>query len=441
MTNSRILRVLAVALGLTLTFGTAAFAADQPAADGELIGDTLSNTDGNVNEPRAFGDVCPGATYGASGNPNVALGIFQTSLPITGSYKVGTSVTFGTQTQTGAQIPSSPLGPIAPVAQDPKDGSPSAAIVGTDNFAVPSGWNTSRAVGRTAGTVSGRITLVVGANATPNDATTDDGTDDAWNGTALWNAAGIKHTTNSLTGPTTPATDIRNEVITWRVLDGDAASCNRRPGITSAQLEDASCGQSSSLTVAVSDADLAITSADHEHLVVTVDWNDGSQPSSSDGTSTSRTFNHTFAHAGSHTAVVTVTDQHGATDTSSAIAVVRYDTSGILQPINGNGSSIFKSVSTIPVKVRFMDCDGSIPSDLAPTITVVKTAGSTPSAGTEEAALSTSAHTDGVMRFSDGQWIYNLSGKSLSDPSATYRLTITVPATGQTVVVGFALKA
>jgi hypothetical protein len=304
-------------------------------------------------------------------------------------------------------------------------------------------------VGRTAGTVNGRITLVVGADATPNAATSDDGTDDAWNGTALWTAAGTKHTTNSLTGPTTTGPLDKNQAITWRVLDGDDKACDRAAS-ASARFESShlTCGTAASLVVTPSDPDAAITSEDG--VTLDIDWGAG-VPDTADVHRTGIKGNDPLAFAapytaaGSNTATVSWTDERtndtAFTGSTTASVVIDYDTSGILQPINANGSSIFKSVSTIPVKVRFMDCDGSMPSNLAPTITVVKTAGSTPVTGTEEAALSTSAHTDGVLRFSEGQWIYNLSGKSLSDPSATYRLTITVPSTGQTVVVGFSLKA
>ena len=45
------------------------------------------------------------------------------------------------------------------------------------------------------------------------------------------------------------------------------------------------------------------------------------------------------------------------------------------------------------------------------------------------------------MRWSAPQYIYNLATKSLSDSSATYRLTLTVQSTGQTVITTFGTKA
>jgi hypothetical protein len=44
------------------------------------------------------------------------------------------------------------------------------------------------------------------------------------------------------------------------------------------------------------------------------------------------------------------------------------------------------------------------------------------------------------MRFSTNQYIYNLATKPLPDPSATYRITVTVPFNGQTFTVQFGLK-
>ena len=45
------------------------------------------------------------------------------------------------------------------------------------------------------------------------------------------------------------------------------------------------------------------------------------------------------------------------------------------------------------------------------------------------------------MRFTTNQWMYNLATKSLSDSTATYKITITVQSTGQTVMTNFGTKA
>jgi hypothetical protein len=43
------------------------------------------------------------------------------------------------------------------------------------------------------------------------------------------------------------------------------------------------------------------------------------------------------------------------------------------------------------------------------------------------------------MRFVHGQYVYNLSAKTLPNPSGTYRIEITLP-NGQVVTASFGLK-
>jgi hypothetical protein len=101
---------------------------------------------------------------------------------------------------------------------------------------------------------------------------------------------------------------------------------------------------------------------------------------------------------------------------------------------------VFKYGRTIPVKVRFAACDGSTPSDLAPTISLTVVSGTTPGLVVSEPASTSAADTPGVMRYSDGEYLYNLATQSLPDPSATYRITVTMPLTGQTVTALFGLR-
>ena len=104
--------------------------------------------------------------------------------------------------------------------------------------------------------------------------------------------------------------------------------------------------------------------------------------------------------------------------------------------------SIFKSRSTIPVKIKVADCDGSFPSTLAPQISVQKLNGADPS-GAEEASSTSAADTGTTMRFTgspDYQYIYNLATKPLSDSSATYQIKITITQTGQVIYATFGLK-
>jgi len=71
----------------------------------------------------------------------------------------------------------------------------------------------------------------------------------------------------------------------------------------------------------------------------------------------------------------------------------------------------------VPVKVGFTDCDGSVPTDLAPTVTV---------------ALGGTTVLTAPMALVSGAWQYDLKTSTLPNPSGTYTVTVTVPETGQT---------
>jgi hypothetical protein len=91
------------------------------------------------------------------------------------------------------------------------------------------------------------------------------------------------------------------------------------------------------------------------------------------------------------------------------------------------------------VKISVADCDGSQPSDLEIRIRVVKTSGAPPPHEINEPVSTSTADRTGFMRFTDGQYVYNLSGKALPDPSGTYRIEMTLP-NGQVVTACFGVK-
>ncbi|HYH47873.1 MAG TPA: PKD domain-containing protein, partial [Thermoanaerobaculia bacterium] len=194
------------------------------------------------------------------------------------------------------------------------------------------------------------------------------------------------------------------------------------------------CGaDNATLTVTWSDPAAADT-----HSAV-INWGDGTTQTVSPAASP-LVLSHTYAAAGSYTATVAVSDDDGGTGSATAGVLVRLNTSGFLAPINADGTSVFKANSTIPVKIRFTDCDGSTPADLAPTIKLTMISGATPGLQINEPASTSAADTTGVMRFSANQYIYNLATKPLPDPSATYLLTVTIPSSGQTFTVQFGLR-
>ncbi|MDO8362768.1 MAG: ExeM/NucH family extracellular endonuclease [Actinomycetota bacterium] len=195
-----------------------------------------------------------------------------------------------------------------------------------------------------------------------------------------------------------------------------------------------SCGtNNATLTIIFSDPAAADT-----HSAV-IHWGDGTSQTVSSAISP-LVLSHTYAAAGVYTANVGVTDDDGGTTGATAAVTVNYTTSGFLPPINPDGTSVFKYKSTIPVKIRFTDCNGSTPSNLAPRITVTMVSGSAPGLEINEPISTSGADTTGVMRFSGNQYIYNLATKPLPDPTATYRITVTVPSTGQTSTVLFGLR-
>ena len=195
-----------------------------------------------------------------------------------------------------------------------------------------------------------------------------------------------------------------------------------------------SCGTNNAiLTVTFSDPAAADT---HSALI---NWGDGNTQTVGAATSPV-VLAHTYAAAGIYTATASVTDDDGGTGNATAVVSVKYTTSGFLQPINPDGTSVFKYNSTIPVKVSFTNCDGSAPANLAPTIKLTMVSGATPGVPINEPLSTSAADTTGVMRFSSNQYIYNLATKPLPDPSATYLITVTVPSTGQTSTVRFGLR-
>jgi predicted extracellular nuclease len=195
-----------------------------------------------------------------------------------------------------------------------------------------------------------------------------------------------------------------------------------------------SCGaNNATLNVSFTDPGTADT-----HTAV-INWGDGNTQNVNPATSPfSRS--HTYAAAGVYNATVTVTDDDGGVGTTTASVMVKFNTGGFLQPINADGTSVFKYNSTIPVKISFTNCNGSIPSNLAPTIRLTMISGTTPGLEINEPISTSAADTTGVMRFSSNQYIYNLATKPLPDSSATYLITVTIPSNGQTETVQFGLK-
>ena len=132
----------------------------------------------------------------------------------------------------------------------------------------------------------------------------------------------------------------------------------------------------------------------------------------------------TFA-LGTTTVTCSAADAHGNTATSTfRVTVTKW--SGILQPINADGSSIFKLKSTVPVKLQLFQNDGVTPDSTATvTISIVKYSGNVE--GTYAEATSTSAATTGnLFRYdtTSNQYIFNWGTNGLS--TGTWLLKVNV---------------
>src|SRR5262249_47038112 len=88
----------------------------------------------------------------------------------------------------------------------------------------------------------------------------------------------------------------------------------------------------------------------------------------------------------------------------------------VLQPINTDGSSVFKSGSTVPVKFRVCDANGNSvgpvgSTSVATTLSLVKVAPD--NSQVNETVISTTPDTAFRWDATNQQWIFNLSTKNL----------------------------
>jgi hypothetical protein len=137
--------------------------------------------------------------------------------------------------------------------------------------------------------------------------------------------------------------------------------------------------------------------------------------------------------AGSTPVTFSAVDLAGKPATCSFTVSVAYEWSGILQPINADGSSVFKAGSTVPVKFALTGASACITNAVA-TLSYAKVSSGV--AGAVNEAVSTSAATEGnQFRYTSGQYIFNWSTKGLSP--GTYQLQINLgDGVARTITVG-----
>jgi HYR domain len=140
---------------------------------------------------------------------------------------------------------------------------------------------------------------------------------------------------------------------------------------------------------------------------------------------------------GTTTVTCTATDAAGNPASGSFTVTVTYAWSGIRQPVNADGSSVFKLGSTVPVKFALTGISGPITNATA-TLTYRKITSGIE--GTVIEAVSTAKATSGnLFRYDTAskQYIFNWSTKGLT--KGTYQLTINL-GDGVTHTVLLSLK-
>ena len=137
------------------------------------------------------------------------------------------------------------------------------------------------------------------------------------------------------------------------------------------------------------------------------------------------------------TVTCTATDAAGNTGTQRFTVTVTAAWSGILQPVNTDGSSIFKLGSTVPVKFQLTGASAGITN--LPAQLYLQRLGTAATGGTIEAISTSNATTGNLFRYdaTAGQYIFNLSTKTLS--SGTYQLRLDL-GDGVQRVVNISLK-
>jgi dienelactone hydrolase len=127
---------------------------------------------------------------------------------------------------------------------------------------------------------------------------------------------------------------------------------------------------------------------------------------------------------GPKTTTATATDNVGHETTKSCTTQVQYMFGGLQQPINPDGSSIFKLGSTVPVKFTLTDAALATVGSAVGHLTLAKISNNVEGSFVE--AVSTSNATTGTLfrLAGDGQYMFNLSTKGLS--TGTWSLKVSL---------------
>jgi hypothetical protein len=144
-----------------------------------------------------------------------------------------------------------------------------------------------------------------------------------------------------------------------------------------------------------------------------VNWGDGTTADVVDPDTTPVTGSHTYSSNGVKTITVTVNDDDDGSDSETGSFTALNTASLIQAPINtatGTPVSVFKAGSTVPIKITVTGCDGLADSSLTPTVQLAKI-DSVPASSVNEAQVVEAPTNGKLMRWSETQYIYNLSTK------------------------------
>lgn len=157
---------------------------------------------------------------------------------------------------------------------------------------------------------------------------------------------------------------------------------------------------------------LNAASGDPDNDTVTLRWYEGATQIGSGSTLM------VTLPAGMHTLTVTATDPYGASSSDTVVVSVQYTGTFFNQPINNDGSSIFKQGSTVPVK--FTLTGDSANANIVAHIYIAKVTNNV--IGTEiEPISNVQADSGNLFRSGGGgQWIFNMSTKNLT--AGTYQI-------------------
>jgi lysophospholipase L1-like esterase len=126
---------------------------------------------------------------------------------------------------------------------------------------------------------------------------------------------------------------------------------------------------------------------------------------------------------GTHTQRSEVQDRAGNVASATCDFAVHYAFGGVEQPVNGDGTSVFKANSTVPVKFALADAAEAPVTDAIADLKIVHIDGVT--SGALEDAVSTAASTDGTrFRFNGSHYQFNLSTKGLSIGTKEARISL-----------------